>query len=219
MGLSGQGEESSSPGAGSTFSNDVLRIEISGPNEEHLSVIDVPGIFKNTTSGVTTKSDIALVRDMVQAHMTNRRSIMLTVIPANVDIATQEILEMASDADPDGDRTLGVLTKPDFVDKGAESRVIDLIAGRSHAMKLGWHLVRNPGQQQLADPFSNRQSLEESFFRSEVPWNSLDKDKVGIKALRIRLQDVLATHIRREFPKVGYRSKNTGIANYDLGKG
>ena len=52
------------------------------------------------------------------------------------DVATQEILELANDADPHGDRTLGVLTKPDLVDKGAEPRVIDLVDGRTRPMKL-----------------------------------------------------------------------------------
>jgi hypothetical protein len=45
------------------------------------------------------------------------------VVPANVDIATQEIIQMAEDADHMGQRTLGVLTKPDLVDKGAEDKV------------------------------------------------------------------------------------------------
>jgi hypothetical protein len=45
------------------------------------------------------------------------------VVPANVDIATQEIIQMAEDADPNGQRTLGVLTKPDLVDQGAEEKV------------------------------------------------------------------------------------------------
>jgi Dynamin family/Dynamin central region len=200
MGLSNQDERS-----GSTkpiFSKDVLRLEISGPEEEHLSVIDVPGIFKNTTPGFTTKADIALVRQMVQVYMENPRSVMLTVIPANVDVATQEILELASDADPDGHRTLGVLTKPDIVDEGAEPRVMDLVLGRAHVMKLGWHLVRNLGQKQLSDQSCDRQSEENKFFETKAPWNSLEKSRVGIRALRIRLQDILATHIRREFPKV-----------------
>lgn len=45
------------------------------------------------------------------------------VVPANVDIATQEIIQMAEDADPHRRRTLAVLTKPDLVDKGAEEHV------------------------------------------------------------------------------------------------
>ncbi|KAK1029932.1 hypothetical protein LTR74_018997, partial [Friedmanniomyces endolithicus] len=61
---------------------------------------------------------------------------MLTVIPANVDIATQEIIDFAAELDPAGDRTLGVLTKPDLVDPGTEPRVVDLIEGRPRPMKL-----------------------------------------------------------------------------------
>ena len=126
-----------------TFSKDVLRLEISGPEQEHFSVIDVPGIFKRTTQGLTTKDDIQLVDEMVRGYMANPRSVMLTVVPCNVDIATQEILERAEELDPDGIRTLGVLTKPDLVDPGAETAVTDLINGKKHELRLGWHLVRN----------------------------------------------------------------------------
>src|SRR5215469_2086648 len=85
-----------------TFSEDVLRLEICGPEQEHFSVVDVPGIFKKTTEGVTTEADKKMVEAMVRGYMDNPRSIMLAVIPANVDIVTQEILPMAEKADKDG---------------------------------------------------------------------------------------------------------------------
>ncbi|KAJ5714861.1 Dynamin [Penicillium malachiteum] len=91
-----------------TFSNSVPRLEICGPDEDHLSVIDVPGIFKNTTMGSTTKADMVL-----------------------------EIIEMAHELDPTGARTLGIMTKPDLVDKGAEDKVIDLIENGSTTGQLG----------------------------------------------------------------------------------
>ena len=115
--------------AADTFSDDVLKIEICGPKQQHLSVIDVPGIFRNTTAGVTTDTDMEVVRNMVTNYMKNPRSAILAVIPANVDIATQEILKMAEKCDTKGQRTLGVLTKPDLVDRGAEHGVIDLVEG------------------------------------------------------------------------------------------
>ncbi len=118
------------------FSDDVLKIEICGPNQQHLSVIDVPGIFRNTTEGVTTDADIEVVRNMVNHYMKNPRSVILAVVPANVDIATQEILKMAAKFDKEGQRTLSVLTKPDLVDKGAENRVIDLVEGKSSTAEL-----------------------------------------------------------------------------------
>ncbi|BCR99666.1 uncharacterized protein AKAW2_50008A [Aspergillus luchuensis] len=54
---------------------------------------------------------------------------MLAVVPANVVIATQEIVEIARESDPDAIRTLKILTKPDLVDKGAEEKIIELVEG------------------------------------------------------------------------------------------
>ena len=109
---------------------------------------------------------------------------------------------MAETADEDGHRTLGVLTKPDLVDSGAEEPVMDLIEGKRHKLTLGWCLVRNLGQNQLQDTSANRSSQESTFFQTKVPWNRLDKGKIGIVALRTRLQEILTSKIRREFPKV-----------------
>lgn len=184
-----------------TFSDDVLKLELSGPQHEHLSVGDVPGIFKRATEGLTTKKDIAMVRAMVMEKMSNPRSVMLTVIASNVDIATQEILEMAEEVDKEGIRTLGILTKPDLVDRGAEGRVVDLIDGKAHALKLGWHIVKNPGQAELEEKM-DRDAIELKFFNTVAPWSKLEKDKVGITSLKLRLQEVLAGRVRREFPKV-----------------
>ncbi len=189
-------------GQKSTFSNDKLRLEITGPNEDHLTVIDVPGIFKRHTTGLTTKADIEMVEGMVHSYMKNPRCVMLTVVPANVDIATQEILEKAEDVDPEGIRTLGVLTKPDLVDKGAEQNVVDLVDGKTHQLKLGWHVLRNAGQAALGKSIAERKALGRSFFEQNRPWNNIDKEKVGIDAFRVRLQEILADNTRREFPKV-----------------
>ena len=97
---------------------------------------------------------------------------------------------------------MGVLTKPDLVDKGAEKDVIDLVEGRKHQLKLGWHILRNAGQAELGNPVADRHATERGFFAGQSPWNSLEKDRVGISSFKERLQEILADHIRREFPKV-----------------
>ena len=56
------------------FSQDILKIEVHGPMQTHLTVIDVPGIFRVPTPGLTTESDITLVENMVKAYMSNRRT-------------------------------------------------------------------------------------------------------------------------------------------------
>jgi len=204
----------------STFSKDVFRLEICGPDEEHLSVIDVPGIFKNTTPGLTSKADIQLVRDMVLDYMGNPRSIMLTVVPANVDIATQEIIELAREHDPDGQRTIGVLTKPDLVDEGAEKRVLDLLHGEALILKHGWFLVRNLGQRELREGGVNRNAAEDEFGRKK-PWDTVSPDRYGINSLRLCLQEVVIDNSRMSFFEVRLeimkRLKSRKQALKDLG--
>ena len=70
MGIKTDPNDTKSP----TFTRDVLRIEKSGPDEEHLTLIDVPGIFENETPGETTKSDIGLVKEMVMSYIKDPRT-------------------------------------------------------------------------------------------------------------------------------------------------
>jgi hypothetical protein len=184
----------------SAFSEDVLKIELCGPSKPHLSIIDVPGIFRTPTEGLTTKEDISMVRRMVHRYIENSRTIILAVIPANVDIATQEILDMAADVDPSGQRTLGVITKPDLVDKGAEQDVVDLVLGRRNRLRLGYFIVRNRGQQDKSTSTEDRHRQEAEFFNSS-PW-SFDKSRVGISTLKARLIELLNDITRREYPRV-----------------
>ena len=62
--------------------------------------------------------------------------------------------------------------------------------------------MRNLGQQQIQDTAADRSAVEKAFFRDRAPWNELDQDRVGVDALRSRLQEVLASNIRREFSNV-----------------
>ncbi len=186
----------------STFSEDILKIELSGPERQHLSFIDVPGIFRTPTKGITTKKDIALVKNMVRSYIKDPRTIILAVVPAPADIATQEILSMVEEADPSGQRTMGVLTKPDLVDKGGEEPVMNLMQGKTNKLSLGYCIVRNRGQQDLSrQSIADRHKVEKRFF-STTPWSVLDKERVGIPALQDRLREVLVDMTRREFPKV-----------------
>ncbi|KAJ5162314.1 hypothetical protein N7492_007706 [Penicillium capsulatum] len=182
-----------------TFSSHVLQLEICGPDEDHVTVIDIPGIFRTTTEGRTTKADITVVRNMVLQYMRNPRSVILAVVPCNVDIATQDIIEMAKEVDPLGKRTLRILTKPDLVDEGAENTILNLIEAQNQTGRLGWIVVRNLGQRQLDNDDVDRDTEEMAFFQNP-PWDCLRPENYGIKTLKSRLQEVLSTNVRRTFP-------------------
>jgi len=59
---------------------------------------------------------------MARRYIKDERSIILCVIPANADISTSDGLKLARDIDPNGNRTIGVLTKVDIMDKGTDCR-------------------------------------------------------------------------------------------------
>lgn len=182
---------------GSVFSEDILKIEICGPDEDYLTVIDVPGIFRDATEGITTKKDIELVCNMVKEYIKNNRTIILAVLPSNVDIATQEILSLAKEYDKAGERTLGVLTKPDLVtEHSAQVAVCNLVLGKKRPLTLGYYVVRSRGAD-YDDNFDH--DVGEQMFRNE-PWSGLPKDRLGVQALKVRLGELLGQITRREFP-------------------
>lgn len=187
-----------STGTGTVFSEDVLKIEISGPHEDYLTIIDVPGIFRYPIKGTTTKSDMELVRGMVERYIRDDRTIILAVLPSNLDIATQEILTLAEDYDKMGERTLCVLTKPDLVlEPSAQASVRNLVLGKKRPLSLGYFLVRNRG----ADgPFEELSELDQEFQKQQ--WADLPKDRVGIAALKDQLKWLLVDITSREFPKL-----------------
>ena len=53
----------------------------------------------------------------MEEYLRQPETIILAIIPANQDISTIDILERASKFDPRGSRTIGVLTKPDLIDR------------------------------------------------------------------------------------------------------
>ena len=75
-------------GSRSTFSDDLLSIELCGPEKQNLSIIDILGIFRTPTEGVTTEADIVLVRRIMYSYIRDERTIILAVIPSNIDIVT-----------------------------------------------------------------------------------------------------------------------------------
>ena len=82
---------------------------------------------------------------MVYEYMTNQRSIILAVISAKNDYANQIVLKLARQVDPQGRRTLGVITKPDTLPVGSESELsfINLAQNMDIKFRLGWHVLKN----------------------------------------------------------------------------
>ncbi|EAA33377.2 hypothetical protein GE21DRAFT_6461 [Neurospora crassa] len=183
------------------FSDDILKVEISGPDQPHLTVIDVPGLFQVTgDAGGTTELDKTMVERMVKRYMRNERTIVLAVVPCLSDPATERILQMAKEADPAGVRTIGVLTKADLVyEKAVLSNLLKQV--QSGTLKLGYFIVRNRGADE--DDLSIDQcKLKERELFLKPQWSEINRiGRTGVEALRSELQTLLMDLAKRELPK------------------
>lgn len=184
------------------FTADVLRLEVIGNTGLHLTVVDLPGLISVSDN----VEDMRTVEHLVDGYLESTRTIILAVVPASNDIDTQGIIQRARKFDKAGVRTVGIITKPDLINKGTESRIASLAKNLDRVkLKLGFFLLKNPSPSDINEGLSweERQRQETRFFNSS-PWKEqdLDKTRVGIDNLRNFLQQLLDNHIEYELPKV-----------------
>lgn len=123
---------------------DVLSIIIEGQDRPQLTLVDIPGLIANDSKGVT-KEDVRLVASITDGYIKNLRTICLAVVSALNDYANQAILSKVREVDPEGKRTLGIVTKRDGppAGSGSEKSFIELAMNEDISFELGWHVVKN----------------------------------------------------------------------------
>ncbi|RMZ80081.1 hypothetical protein DV737_g3175, partial [Chaetothyriales sp. CBS 132003] len=191
-------------GQGKNFSQHCLRIEVCGPSQTNLSLVDVPGLFHTPGKG-QTMTDKETVTSLVKNYIRNPRSIIMAVVSAKSDPELQITLTFAHEHDPDGNRTIGVITKPDTLSKNSpnEDRYLTLAQNKdsSAQFKLGWSVLRNRGFEDRDCSPAERDENERRFF-SQGKWASLESSIKGVSALRVRLAKILHDHIITEMPSM-----------------
>lgn len=110
-----------------------------------LTMIDLPGITRIPLAGSDQPDDIEkITKEMAYRYVSDPRTIILCVVPANADISTSEAIQMAKKVDNAGIRTIGVLTKIDIMDRGTSAK--NLILGKEVPLRLGYVAVKNRSQ-------------------------------------------------------------------------
>ena len=183
-----------------TFSNDVLRVEISGPTQPQLTLVDLPGVF-HAANARQTEQDREAVEALVTSYMKKSRSIILAVVSAKNDLNNQVVTKLTRTIDPDGRRTLGIITKPDTLHAGSNSEkdFYALAQNKDVKFALGWAIVKNRDFDTRHTTNAERDEAEKEFFSKGI-WASLPKVQVGIASLRTRLSRVLRNQIIAELP-------------------
>ncbi|XP_059184557.1 interferon-induced GTP-binding protein Mx-like [Centropristis striata] len=191
-------------GKGAGISDKLISLEIGSPDVPDLTLIDLPGIARVAVHG--QPEDIGeQIKGLIQKFIKKQETISLVVVPCNVDIATTEALKMAQEVDPGGERTLGILTKPDLVDKGTEETVVAVVHNEIIPLKKGYMIVRCRGQKEIKDKMSLSEAIEREkvFFRDNLHFQILfEEGYATIPKLAENLTLELVHHIKASLPRL-----------------
>ncbi|KAJ7766565.1 P-loop containing nucleoside triphosphate hydrolase protein [Mycena maculata] len=184
------------------FSRNVVCIDLEGPDLTDLQFVDLPGIIQNATAQV-----VRLVEDMVVENIRGN-CLILVAIPMTDDIENQKAMTLAREQDPQGIRTIGVLTKPDLISAGStKSRALwlDVIEGRRHKLHHGYYCTRQPDDEERAKGItvSEARKVEAEFFAGSVGWStSTEQERFGTDKLISTLSILLVQIIAEKLPTI-----------------
>ncbi|KAJ6557932.1 P-loop containing nucleoside triphosphate hydrolase protein [Mycena capillaripes] len=181
------------------FSRNVVCVDLEGPDLTDLMFLDLPGIIQNAEPEI-----VQLVEEMVVSHIQGN-CLILVALPMTDDIENQKALRLARQEDPEGKRTIGVLTKPDMLTVGSKMRDLwlDVIEGRKHVLLHGYYCTRQPDDDERAKNITPAQArrAETNFFGTTAPWStSSHKDRFGTENLVSTLSTLLVQIINDRLP-------------------
>ncbi|OAP61908.1 hypothetical protein AYL99_04111 [Fonsecaea erecta] len=204
------------------FSKDVLRVEVSGPKQPHLTLVDLPGLYHAPDESQTAKR-VHFVESLVLSYIQKERSVILAVISAKSEIPLQKVTAFTREVDPLGNRTMGIITKPDTLpeDSDMERSFYDLAMNTRLRFRLGWHVLKNREHKEQHFSLQQRDESEAKFLSKGI-WAKMPRSRVGIDSLRPRLSSVLMDHIISQLPGLiaevqqSYKDAESGLQK--LGK-
>uniref|UniRef100_A0A665WFL8 Dynamin-2 n=1 Tax=Echeneis naucrates TaxID=173247 RepID=A0A665WFL8_ECHNA len=180
-----------------------INLRVYSPNVLNLTLIDLPGMTKVAVGD--QPADIEhQIRDMLLQFITKESCLVLAVTPANTDLANSDALKIAKEVDPQGLRTIGVITKLDLMDEGTDAR--DILENKLLPLRRGYIGVVNRSQKDIDGKKDIRAALaaERKFFLSHPAYRHI-AERMGTPHLQKTLNQQLTNHIRDTLP--GLRSK------------
>ncbi|KAK1559906.1 hypothetical protein Q3G72_019833 [Acer saccharum] len=177
-----------------------IHLSIYSPNVVNLTLIDLPGLTKVAVEG-QAETIVQDIENMVRSYVEKPNIIILAISLANQDIATSDAIKLAREVDPTGERTFGVLTKLDLMDKGTNA--LDVLEGRSYRLQHPWVGIVNRSQSDInrnVDMIVARRK-EREYFATSPDYGHL-ASKMGSEYLAKLLSKHLESVIRARIPSI-----------------
>ncbi|XP_038143849.1 dynamin-3 isoform X14 [Cyprinodon tularosa] len=180
-----------------------INLRVYSPHVLNLTLIDLPGMTK-VAVGDQPPDIEHQIRDMLMQFITKESCLILAVTPANMDLANSDALKIAKEVDPQGLRTIGVITKLDLMDEGTDAK--DILENKLLPLRRGYIGVVNRSQKDIDGKKDIRAALaaERKFFLSHPAYRHM-ADRMGTPHLQKTLNQQLTNHIRDTLP--GLRNK------------
>ena len=185
-------------GTGVCVTDKPINLKIYSPNVVNLTLIDLPGITRNPV-GDQPRNIEEILRNMVVRFIREPSCIIMAVTAANTDLALSDAIQLAKEYDPTGERTIGVITKVDIMDRGTDAS--EIFEGRVIPLKLGYVGVINRSQSDIDTRKDMHRQWEDErrFFQTYYPQYS---SRMGTQYLRERLNELLVNHISGSLPDI-----------------
>ncbi|XP_078807760.1 dynamin-2 isoform X9 [Oryzias latipes] len=180
-----------------------INLRVYSPHVLNLTLIDLPGMTKVAVGDQPVDIEHQ-IREMLMQFITKESCLILAVTPANTDLANSDALKIAKEVDPQGLRTIGVITKLDLMDEGTDAR--DILENKLLPLRRGYIGVVNRSQKDIdgKKDIGAAMAAERKFFLSHPAYRHL-AERMGTPHLQKTLNQQLTNHIRDTLP--GLRSK------------
>ncbi|XP_056143365.1 dynamin-3 isoform X1 [Lampris incognitus] len=190
-------------GSNKGISSIPINLRVYSPHVLNLTLIDLPGMTKVAVGDQPVDIEHQ-IRDMLLQFITKESCLILAVTPANTDLANSDALKIAKEVDPQGVRTIGVITKLDLMDEGTDAK--DILENKLLPLRRGYIGVVNRSQKDIDGKKDIRAALaaERKFFLSHPGYRHM-AERMGTPHLQKTLNQQLTNHIRDTLP--GLRSK------------
>lgn len=185
-------------GSNKGVSNKPIRLKIYSPHVLNLTLVDLPGMTRIPVGDQPPDIE-KQIRSMILEYISNPNAIILSVSAANTDLANSDGIQLAKEVDPEGNRTIGVITKLDIMDRGTDA--FDVLTGKVIPLRLGFVGVVNRSQQdiQTGKPIRDAVKDEAAFFSKHPQYRAI-ASQCGTAYLTKQLNRVLLDHIRSCLP-------------------
>ncbi|XP_055550264.1 dynamin isoform X3 [Wyeomyia smithii] len=180
------------------ISNIPINLRVYSPHVLNLTLIDLPGLTKVPIGD--QPADIEnQIKGMIFQFIRKETCLILAVTPANTDLANSDALKLAKEVDPQGVRTIGVITKLDLMDEGTDAR--DILENKLLPLRRGYIGVVNRSQKDIEGRKDITAALgaERKFFLSHPSYRHI-ADRLGTPFLQKTLNQQLTNHIRDTLP-------------------